>query len=179
MSNVLRRVALFVLVFVSGLVGVAKATQTEKAELFGIEINDLAKKQFEDHLEKMGVKTYPSYTKGLINYSLGKDGILGIKNLAVSFNSSSYFERATLSGVVENAKQRASLGRLLVEKYGEPTRGFVREGYGRAVWFFTDGTMIQLSNTTFDVAVVYVDQQPKQTSASGRIDVEALLRKSH
>ncbi|TPE50864.1 uridine kinase [Maribrevibacterium harenarium] len=151
---------------------------SSEAELFGIKINDLEKSQFESHLKKMGLEAYPSYHQGVVTYSLGKEGILGIKNLSVSFNRFAYFQQATMSGVVENAKQRSTLGRLLVEKYGEPTQGFVRDGYGRATWYFSDGTMIQLRNTTFDVSVIYVDQAPKQVSTSGRIDVEALLRKS-
>ncbi|WP_156496607.1 hypothetical protein [Marinomonas aquimarina] len=42
----------------------------------------------------------------------------------------------------------------------------------------TDGTEIELHNTTFDVSVIYSDRQPKRVAPSGRIDVEALLKRN-
>lgn len=148
------------------------------AELFGIAFNDLAKANFEKHLKERGLEPYPSYKQGVASYSLGKNGILGIKELTVRYNSFKYVEKATMSGVVKSVELRASLGNLLVKKYGPPDIGFVRDGFGRARWSFRDGTEIELRNTTFDVSVVYVDQAPKRVSTSGRIDVEELLRRS-
>jgi len=148
------------------------------AELFGIPFNDLSKDKFEEHLAKIGLEPYPSYREGIANYSLGASGILGIKELTVIYNRYQYVERATMSGVVESAELRAKLGHLLEGKYGPPSIGFVRDGYGRARWMLTDGTEIELRNTTFDVSVSYIDRVPRRASASGRIDVEALLRRS-
>ncbi|WCN12045.1 uridine kinase [Marinomonas mediterranea] len=155
---------------------VAPPLQT-KAELFGLEVNDLSQSAFEAHLQKMGLQPYPSYRDGVATYSLGPEGILGIRELTVLFNQYKYIKKATLSGVVESPKKRASLGKLLEGKYGPPSVGFVRDGYGRAKWFFNDGTVIELHNTTFDVSVSYVDEVPKIQSESGKIDVESLLRK--
>ena len=56
------------------------------AELFGISFNDLSKAEFEQHLSKMGLEPYPSYRQGVANYSLGEAGILGIKELTVTYN---------------------------------------------------------------------------------------------
>ncbi|WP_233402306.1 uridine kinase [Marinomonas ostreistagni] len=148
------------------------------AELFGVEFNDLSKTKFEDHLTKMGLEPYPSYRAGVANYSLGATGILGIKELTVVYNRYEFVEHATMSGVVESPELRAKLGNLLESKYGPPSIGFVRNGYGRARWMLRDGTEIELHNTTFDVSVSYIDRVPKRVTASGRIDVEALLRRS-
>lgn len=147
------------------------------AELFGITFNDLSKNAFETHLKKMGLEPYPSYRQGVASYSLGKSGILGIKELTVRYNPYQYVEKATLSGVVEDPELRARLGEVLLHKYGQPNVGFVNDGYGRARWELADGTDIELRNTTFDVSVVYIDRRPKRVSASGRIDVEALLKR--
>ncbi|TDO95931.1 uridine kinase [Marinomonas balearica] len=154
----------------------APSLQT-KAELFGLEVNNLSQADFEVHLQKMGLQPYPSYRDGVATYSLGPEGILGIRELTVLFNQYKFIKKATLSGVVESPKKRASLGKLLEKKYGPPSVGFVRDGYGRAKWFFNDGTVIVLRNTTFDVSVSYVDEVPKIQSESGKIDVESLLRK--
>lgn len=148
------------------------------AELFGIPFNDLSKAKFEMHLTKMGLEPYPSYREGVASYSLGASGILGIKELTVVYNRYQFVERATMSGVVEDAELRAKLGTVLEHKYGPPSIGFVRDGYGRARWMLQDGTEIQLRNTTFDVSVVYTDRVPKRVSPSGRIDVEALLKRN-
>ncbi|MBM6552183.1 uridine kinase [Marinomonas ostreistagni] len=148
------------------------------AELFGITFNDLSKAQFEMHLKKMGLEPYPSYREGVASYSLGKNGILGIKELTVRYNQHQYVEKATLSGVVESPELRAQLGSVLLHKYGQPDVGFVRDGYGRARWQLPDNTDIELRNTTFDVSVVYIDRVPKAVSPSGRIDVEALLKRN-
>lgn len=157
---------------------VATPIYSNGAELFGIPFNDLSKAKFEEHLSKIGLEPYPSYRAGVANYSLGEKGILGIKELTVVFNQYEYVERATMSGVVEDPKLRAKLGALLEHKYGPPTVGFVRDGYGRARWDLADTTEIELHNTTFDVSVVYVDRTPKHKQASGRIDVKALLQKN-
>ncbi|REG85099.1 uridine kinase [Marinomonas pollencensis] len=148
------------------------------AELFGLTINDLSKENFEKRLSAMGLQPYPSYKKGVATYSLGQEGILGIRELAIQFNDYDYLIKATMSGVVESNKKRQALGSLLVKKYGMPNIGYVRDGYGRAKWVFQDGTYIELHNTTFNVLVIYVDQQPKTVSESGQIDVEALYKKS-
>lgn len=158
---------------------VAQATYATGAELFGIAFNDLSKSAFEAHLKKMGLEPYPSYRTGIASYSLGKDGILGIRELTVRYNSSNFVEKATMSGVVESKEKRASLGNVLVKKYGQPDIGFVRDGFGRARWVLRDGTEIELHNTTFDVSVVYVDSRPaREQSSSGQIDVEALMRRA-
>lgn len=148
------------------------------AELFGLKVNDLSKEDFEKRLSAMGLQPYPSYKKGVATYSLGPEGILGVRELAIQFNGDDYLKKATMSGVVKSNKKRQSLGNLLVKKYGMPNIGFVRDGYGRAKWVFHDGTYIELHNTTFNVLVIYVDQQPKVLSESGQIDVEALYKKS-
>lgn len=148
------------------------------AELFGLTVNDLSKEDFEKQLSAMGLQPYPSYKKGGATYSLGQEGILGIRELSIQFNDYDYLEKATMSGVVESNKKRQALGNLLVKKYGTPNIGYVRDGYGRAKWVFQDGTYIELHNTTFNVLVIYVDQQPKTLSESGQIDVEALYKKS-
>lgn len=148
------------------------------AELFGIPFNDLSKAEFEMHLSKMGLEPYPSYRKGVANYSLGAAGILGIKELTVAYNQYEYVEQATMSGVVEDPVLRAKLGAVLEKKYGRPSLGFVRDGYGRARWVLPDDTEIELHNTTFDVSVIYIDRLPKRIAPSGRIDVEALLKRN-
>lgn len=150
----------------------------EGAELFGIPFDDLSKAKFEAHLRKMGLEPYPSYREGVASYSLGKSGILGIKELTVRYNDYQFVEKATLSGVVEDADLRARLGEVLLQKYGQPDVGFVRDGYGRARWELKDATAIELRNTTFDVSVVYLDRIPKRISSSGKIDVEALLKRN-
>lgn len=147
------------------------------AEIFGIKFNNLSKEKFESHLKKMGLEPYPSYREGVASYSLGASGILGIKELTVRYNDYQYVERATLSGVVEDPELRARLGNVLLHKYGQPDVGFVRDGYGRARWELSDSTDIELRNTTFDVSVVYIDRYPKLVSPSGKIDVEALLKR--
>ncbi|MCO4785558.1 uridine kinase [Marinomonas atlantica] len=163
---------------VVGEVTPAAPSYSKGAELFGVEFNDLSKAKFEAHLSKMGLEQYPSYREGMASYSLGTTGILGIKELTVVYNRYEYVERATMSGVVEDAELRSKLGSLLERKYGPPSIGFIRDGYGRARWMLVDGTEIELHNTTFDVSVSYVDRVPKRKSASGRIDVEALLKRN-
>lgn len=156
---------------------VAAPEYSKGAELFGIPFNNLSKSDFEAHLSKMGLEPYPSYRQGVASYSLGKSGILGIKELTVVYNKFEYVEKAVMSGVVEDTDLRSKLGTVLMTKYGPPTVGFVRDGYGRARWELPDGTEIELHNTTFDVSVSYVDREPNKASASGRIDVEALLKR--
>lgn len=151
----------------------------EGAEIFGLKVNDLSKKTFEKRLGEMGIEPYPSYKKDVVSYSLGDNGILGLKELDATFNDYGYIKQATMVGVVKSNDKRSSLGNLLVKKYGEPNIGFVKDGYGRAKWVFQDGTYIELHNTTFDVSVIYVDQDPKIPSESGQIDVEALYKETH
>ncbi len=185
------RVALQVFTLMLGLVSVQSFAQEQTepdpvvapsyakgAELFGIGFNDLSKSSFEAHLKKMGLEPYPSYRAGIASYSLGKEGILGIRELTVRYNTSNFVEKATMSGVVESKEKRASLGNVLVKKYGQPDVGFVRDGFGRARWLMSDGTEIELHNTTFDVSVLYVDTRPAREQASGQIDVEALMRRA-
>ena len=157
---------------------VATPSYARGAELFGIAFNDLSKSSFEAHLKKMGLEPYPSYRTGIASYSLGTNGILGIRELTVRYNDSNFVEKATMSGVVESKDKRANLGNVLVKKYGPPSVGFVRDGFGRARWVLPDGTEIELHNTTFDVSVLYVDTHPAREEASGQIDVEALMRRA-
>ena len=146
----------------------------KSAELFGLLINDLSQEEFERHLRSMGMSPYPSYEKGKANYSLGDKGILGIRQISVHYNNYNFVERIELHGVVENVKQRSSLGNLLSKKYGPPMAGFVRDGFGRAQWRFEDGTLVELHNTTFEVSVSYRDLIPKRKAVSGEINVQAL-----
>ncbi len=151
---------------------------SNSAELFGLRINDLSKEQLEAQLSAMGLQSFPSYKNDVVSYSLGTEGILGIKILSVYFNQSDYFRQAIMAGVVEDNEKRRLLGSLLVKKYGEPDVGYVNDGYGRAKWLFDEGNYIELHNTTFDVSVSYVDERPKVESRSGSIDVHALSRQS-
>jgi len=153
---------------------------THEAEIFGLMVDDLSRQRLEQQLEKMGVNAFPSYREGIASYSLGAEGILGVRELKVRYNNSQYIEQINLSGVVESNEKRRSLGHLLVNKYGPPHLGFVNNGFGRAQWVFENGTAIELRNTTYDVVVVYIDRSPKQAAPkdSGRIDVQQLLRKS-
>lgn len=148
------------------------------AELFGLTVNNLSQAVIEKQLAKMGLQAFPTYKKDRVSYSLGPDGILGIKELDLVFNSYDYIRSATMSGVVESAEKRQKLGLVLEQKYGQPNVGFVKNGYGRAKWFFKDGTYIELHNTTFDVSISYVDQDPMVPKESGTIDVEALSRQT-
>lgn len=146
----------------------------KSAELFGLLINDLSQEEFEKHLRSMGMSPYPSYKEGKANYSLGDKGILGIRQISVHYNNYNFVERIELHGLVENVKQRSSLGNLLSKKYGPPMAGFVRDGFGRAQWRFDDGTLVELRNTTFEVTVSYRDLIPKRKTVSGEINVQAL-----
>lgn len=157
---------------------IATSNFSDTAELFGLRIDDLSKEQLEAQLSAMGLKSFPSYKPGVVSYSLGDEGILGIKILTVYFNQSDYFRRAIMAGIIEDNEKRRLLGDLLAKKYGEPQVGFVKDGYGRAKWLFDNGSYIELHNTTFDVSVSYVDERPKVESHSGAIDVHALSRKS-
>lgn len=153
------------------------ATFSGVAELFGLPVKGLALSQLESRLESMGLQSYPSYKLGVVSYSLGPDGILGVTNATIYFNSSKYVSQVLLSGVVESNETRKNLGELLERKYGSPSEGFLNDGLGRSKWSFRDGTTIDFRNTTYDVSVLYVDEQPKVTSRSGKIDVEALSNK--
>jgi len=148
------------------------------AELFGLKINDLSQAEFEEQLKKMGLRSYPSFRQGIASYSLGEEGILGVRTLTVVYNKFKFIEKISLAGVVKDNEKRKALGNLLINKYGKPTVGFVNDGFGRAQWLFYDGTLIQLRNTTFDVSIAYVDRSPKEQSLSGQIDVESLLKKN-
>jgi len=150
---------------------------SKEAELFGLKINDLSQSKFESQLKKMGLHSFPSFRKGIASYSLGEDGILGVRSLTVVYNKSKYVEKISLAGVVKSNEKRKALGLLLINKYGIPTVGFVNQGFGRAQWLFGDGTLIELRNTTFDVSMSYVDRSPKVQSLSGQIDVESLQKK--
>ncbi|MCZ2722160.1 uridine kinase [Marinomonas sp. 15G1-11] len=151
---------------------------SQHAELFGLKINDLSQADFEKQLDAMGLRSYPSFRKGIASYSLGEEGILGVRALTVIYNKSKFVEKISLAGVVKDNEKRKALGNLLINKYGIPTVGFVNQGFGRAQWLFADGTLIELHNTTFDVSVAYVDRSPKIHSLSGQIDVESLQRKN-
>lgn len=153
------------------------ATLSDVAELFGLPFKGLALSKLESRLKGMGLQSYPSYKSGVVSYSLGPEGILGVTNATIYFNSSKYVRQVLLSGVVESNEKRKNLGELLGRKYGSPSEGFLNDGLGRSKWSFRDGTTIDFRNTTYDVSVLYVDEQPKVTSRSGKIDVEALSNK--
>jgi hypothetical protein len=147
------------------------------AELFGLPLNDLSVSRLERQINSMGLHSYPSYKDGVISYSLGPEGILGVTNATIYSNGSGYVRQALLSGVVESNEKRKALGELLGRKYGTPSEGFLNNGIGRSKWLFKDGTMIEFHNTTYDVSLMYVDENPKVAARSGQIDVEALSRK--
>ncbi|GAB3483220.1 uridine kinase [Marinomonas epiphytica] len=149
-----------------------------EAMLFGLPINDLTQTALDKQLNARGIESYPSYKEGVVNYGLGEEGILGIKILTVQYNRSGHFKQAIFAGIVEDNGKRKAIGELLERRYGKPELGFVKDGYGRAKWLFDDNCYIELHNTTFDVSVSYVDARPKTVSPSGRIDVQALSRKS-
>lgn len=151
---------------------------SKSAELFGLQVNDLSQSDLEEQLRKMGLHSYPNFRQGVASYSLGDEGILGVRALTVVYNKFKFVEKISLEGVVKDNEKRKALGDLLSNKYGKPTVGFVKDGYGRAQWLFYDGTLIQLRNTTFDVSITYVDRSPKEQSLSGQIDVESLLKKN-
>ncbi|MFT2112149.1 uridine kinase [Marinomonas sp. 2405UD68-3] len=150
---------------------------SKEAELFGLKINNLSQSEFEGQLKKMGLNSFPSFRKGIASYSLGEEGILGVRSLTVVYNKSKYIEKIVLVGVVKSNEKRKALGSLLINKYGAPTVGFVNQGFGMAQWLFGDGTLIELRNTTFDVSMSYVDRSPKVPPLSGEIDVELLQKK--
>ena len=150
------------------------ATSSDVAELFGLPVNGLSLAKLESRLESMGLQSYPSYKPGIVSYSLGPEGILGVTNATIYFNSSKYVSQVLLSGVVESSEKRKNLGELLGRKYGVPTEGSLKNGLGRSTWSFRDGTTINLRNTTYDVSILYVDEQPEVMTRSNKIDVEAL-----
>ena len=152
------------------------STFSTVAELFGLPLNDLSVSQLESRLNTMGLSSYPSYKQGVMAYSLGPEGILGVTNATIYSNRSGYIRQVLLSGVVESNEQRMNLGTLLEKKYGAPTEGFLNNGLGRSRWHFSDGTSIDFRNTTYDVSILYVDEQPKVATRSGQIEVEALSR---
>lgn len=183
-TKVIRVFAISVFTFFVGIVTLAKAEanvvsqSSDVAELFGLPLNDLSVSRLEEHLNSMGLRSYPSYKDGVVSYSLGPEGILGVTNATIYSNGSGYIRQALLSGVVESNDKRKALGELLTRKYGKPSEGFLNNGIGRPKWQFKDGTMIELHNTTYDVSLTYVDESPKVASRSGQIDVEALSRKN-
>jgi len=147
------------------------------AELFGLPLNDLRLSRLEKKLNSMGLYSYPSYKDGEVSYSLGSKGILGVTDATIFSNSSEYVQQALLSGVVKSSEERKALGELLQRKYGAPTDGYLDNGIGRSKWLFKDGTMIEFQNSTYDVSIMYVDEQPRVLASSGKIDVEALSHK--
>ena len=173
-----------VLFFAITVTSVKAATQekplfSDTAEFFGLPFNNLHLSKIQEKLKNIGLHSYPSYKNGVVSYSLGEKGILGVTNATIHSNPSSYVTKALLSGVVQSKEDRQALGEVFVTKYGKPTVGFISEGIGRGKWFFEEGTMIELKNSTFDVSISYVDEQPKEVSSrSGKIDVEALSRKN-
>lgn len=175
-------VVLVCLLFLGSLSAYAATSPSRKAltyaELFGLRFNDLSLSRLDSKLRGMGITSYPSYKEGQTSYSLGAEGILGVTNATVFTNSSGYVQQALLSGVVQSNEKRQSLGRLLEQKYGAPAAGYLSDGIGKARWLFREGTMIELRNTTFDVSLAYVDERPGVQSRSGKIDVEALSRRS-
>lgn len=182
------KVASALIIFIFGLsMGAATLAKAEEssvparsniAELFGLPLNDLSVSRLEKQLNSMGMHSYPSYKDGVVSYSLGPEGILGVTSATIYSNGSGYVRQALLSGVVESSEKRKALGELLARKYGKPSEGFLNNGIGRSKWLFQDGTMIELHNTTYDVSLMYVDENPKVATRSGQIDVEALSRKN-
>jgi hypothetical protein len=158
--------------------GNGASARSNMAELFGLPLNDLSVSRLDKQLNSMGLHSYPSYKDGVVSYSLGPEGILGVTNATIYSNGSGYIRQALLSGVVESSEKRKALGELLARKYGKPSEGFLNNGIGRSKWLFKDGTMIELHNTTYDVSLMYVDESPKVATPSGQIDVEALSRKN-
>lgn len=176
---------LFVLTifYVAGMTPAYAATETTSgnssvAELFGLPVNNLSLSRLESHLGNIGLNSYPSYKDGVVSYSLGPEGILGVTNATIFSNTSGYVHQVLLYGVVESDAKRQSLGKLLEQKYGAPTAGNLVDGIGKTQWEFRDGTKIELFNSTFDVAITYIDERPRVKIQSGRIDVEALSRKN-
>jgi len=155
-----------------------KSKLTDKAELFGLPFNNLSLAKLEKQLIGMGLNKYPSYRDDMVSYSLGKEGILGVTNADIFVNNSGYVRQALLSGVIDDNEKRRDLGSLLEKKYGSPVSGALSGGIGKAKWQFNDATTIEFRNTTYDVSIMYVDERPTVTSFSGKIDVEALSRKS-
>lgn len=151
---------------------------TKSAELFGLPLSNLRLSALANHLNSMGLKSYPTYREGIVNYSLGPDGILGITNAAIYTNASGFVQQALLTGVIQSNDQRRAIGDVFLKKYGEPSEGILNRGIGRSKWSFEDGTEIDFRNTTYDVSILYVNSRPKSNVRSGRIDVEALYRKS-
>jgi hypothetical protein len=169
--------------YVFGMVPTYAATEaiprnSSIAELFGLSVNNLSLSRLEDHLDNIGLNSYPSYKDGVVSYSLGPEGILGVTNATIFSNTSGYVHQVLLYGVVESDEKRQSLGKLLEKKYGTPTAGNLVDGIGKTHWEFRDGTKIELLNSTFDVAITYIDERPRVRVQSGRIDVEALSRKT-
>lgn len=148
------------------------------AQLFGLTLNDLSLSKLENHLGSIGLSSYPSYKEGVVAYSLGPEGILGVTNATIFSNTSGYVHQILLSGVIDSDEKRQLLGELLEQKYGAPTDGLLSEGIGKTQWKFKDGTSIELINSTFDVSITYIDERPRVRLGSGKIDVEALSRKN-
>ncbi|TBR44865.1 uridine kinase [Marinomonas agarivorans] len=146
----------------------------EGAELFGLSINNLSQETLEDKLAEMGVDRFASAKDFKVMYNLGERDVLGIHKILVEYNDYYFVTQITLYGRIENNMQRKRLGNLLVQRYKEPMAGKINEGYGRAQWRFSDGTMIDLNNSTFDVKVVYRDLIPSRNLVAGEIDVQAL-----
>lgn len=173
-----------VFAFFMGFSALAKAEVSgvsppfSEAKLFGLPLNDLSVSRLDNQLNSMGLRSYPSYKDGVVSYSLGPEGILGVTSVTIYSNRSGYIRQALLSGVVGSKEKRKALGELLIRKYGDPNEGVLNDGIGRSKWFFNDGTMIELHNTTYDVSLMYVDESPKIATRSGKIDVEALSRKN-
>lgn len=168
---------LFVGLVSANTVNSPKPRLSASAKLFGLPLNNLALPRLEKHLSEMGLQSYPSYKDGVVSYSLGPEGILGVTDATVLSNSSGYIKQALLSGVVQSNKKRKTLGDLLLKKYGTPNDGQLADGLGHAAWLFKDGTKIELNNSTFDVSILYVDERPRVANHTGKIDVEALSRK--
>ncbi|MCB5161555.1 uridine kinase [Marinomonas algarum] len=149
-----------------------------QAELFGLPFNDLNIETLEKQLSKMQVRRYPSYQECVAKYSLGDSGILGLTVATIYYNRFDFVTKTVLFGVVESKEKRQYLGDLLQRKYGLPDEGYLNQGIGKPTWEFDDGTSIRLHNTTYNVSVVYTDEEPLcESSDSGRIDVEALRKK--
>ncbi|QUX97394.1 uridine kinase [Marinomonas sp. CT5] len=181
----LNRMRLMLSVFIFAFFVGAVSAETDgasnvsnKAELFGLPFNDLSLSLLERHLKSLGLQKYPSYKAGVVSYSLGPKGILGVTNATIYSNTSGYIHQALLSGVIESSEDRQALGELLEKKYGTPGSGQLKTGVGRAKWLFDDDTSIELHNDSYDVSITYIDEKPMVDSHTGEIDVEALLRKN-
>lgn len=103
------------------------STFSTVAELFGLPLNDLSLSQLKSRLNTMGLSSYPSYKQGVMTYSLGPEGILGVTNATIYSNRSGYVRQVLLSGVVESNEKRKNLGTLLGKKIRRSNGRFFKQ----------------------------------------------------